>query len=245
MKPSCRRFLLKAIAALAIALVSPAEAQVRITEVTISTRNVELTNFGTTSVNLATWQWCHRRSYAAVGGTIAPGASRQFTVGFNQTSSDLGLYKSSLFGSASDMEDFVQWGASFVNSGREGVAVTKGIWTSGFFFAVPPAGTSLHAKAEPPATGLRTTNWFPGWPHPGFPVPPIRIESIAITAGEWRIIAQSPFLTGAHRADAGPDLTTGLQQVPAPVIAELGNGRIDVRFPAAGERQFARLRAEF
>jgi len=225
--------------------VPPAQAQVRITEVTVSTRNVELKNFGSASVNLATWQWCTRRSYSTVGGTIAAGATRQFTVNFNQTSSDLCLYKSSLFGSTSDMEDFVQWGASFAgNTGREDVAKNKGVWTAGFFFALPSAGKSLHAKAQPPATGLRMTNWFTGWPHAGFPVPDMAFESIGIAGGQWHFIAKSYYLTSAHHVEVRSDLSSPWLPAAAPVITELGSGRIDVTFPATEARQFSRLRVD-
>ena len=218
-------------------------AQVRITEVNISARTVELTNFGPATVNLATWRFCHRFIYISPGGTIAARATLQFNVTFNQTSSDLGLYDSSSFGSPTSMQDFIQRGGS--GNGRESVAVSKGVWTAGFFFAVPPAGKSLHAKAQPPATGLRTTNWFPGWPHTGFfPVPDMAFESVAVTGGEWRIIARSYYLTNAHRVDTRSDLSSPWVPLAAPAITELGAGRIDVRFSATGARQFSRLRAQ-
>ena len=211
---------------------------------TISTRNVELTNFGTTTVDLTNWRFCHRFTYPSPGGTIAPGQSRQFTVTFNQTSSDLCLYSSTNFGSTTDMQDFIQWGGGGI--GRESVAtnVNKQIWTAGFFFAVPPAGKSLHAKSVTPNTGLRTTNWFPGWPHAGFPVPEMKFESIGVVGGEWRIIAQSFYLTNAHLVEVSSDLSSPWQPLAAPAITELGGGRLDVRFPATGTRQFSRLRAQ-
>src|SRR6185503_3999119 len=109
----------------------------------------------------------------------------------------------------------------------------------------PPSGKSFHAKAQPPASGLRTGNWFVGWPHPGFPVPDMAFESVGIVGGEWRVIAKSYFLTNAHRVDVRTDLTSAWQELAAPVITELGNGRIDLRYPSAGMRQFSRLRAVF
>lgn len=242
MKNPCSFFVL-ALAASLLSFAAPAaHAQVRITEVTISTRNVELTNFGPSAVDLTNWRFCHRFIYPSPGGIIAAGATRQFTVNFNQTSSDLGLYNSSNFGSATDMQDFVQWGGGGI--GRESVAVAKGIWTTGFFFTLPPAGKSLHAKAQPPATGLRTTNWFPGWPHAGFPVPAMEFESVTIVGGQWRLIGKSFYLTNAHGVDVRADLTTPWVPVTAPTIVELGGGRLDVRFPATGTRQFTRLRAQ-
>lgn len=233
------RFLLLACAVL-FSTLTTGHAQVRITEVTISTRTVELTNFGLTAVDMATWKFCHKFTYPTVGGTIAPGASRQFSVTFNQTASDLCLYKSSQFGSASDMEDFIQWGAG--GNGRESVAVSKGVWTTGLFFPVPASGLSFHAKTQPPATGLRATNWFVGRPHAGFPVPAPVFESFAVTGGEWRIIANTFYLATALKTEANADLSaTWLLQTPA--VMDLGSGRFDIRFPTSGARQFVRIRA--
>ena len=247
MKITSPMFIVALAASLLQFVATAAHAQVRITEVTMTaTNNVELTNFGAATVDLSPWFFCHRRTYGSrPSGNIAPGQSRMFTVAsLNLTSSDLGLYNSSSFSSTTAMEDFVQWGASFVASGREGTAVAKGIWTTGFFFTVPPAGKSLHAKAQPPATGLRTTNWFPGWPHAGFPVPDMEFESVAIVGGQWRLIGKSYYLTNAHGVDVRSDLTSPWVPVTAPTIVELGGGRLDVRFPATGVRQFTRLRAQ-
>ena len=243
MKNPCSFFVLALAASLLQFAVPAAQAQVRITEVTISTRNVELTNFGTASVDLTNWRFCHKFSYVSPGGTIAAGATRQFTVNFNQTASDLGLYNSSNFGSAAAMQDFVQWGSG--GNGRESVAVSKTIWTTGFFLAVPTAGKSLHAREKRLLdTGSRTDNWFPGWPHAGWPVPDMEFESIAIVGGQWRLIGKSYYLTSAHGVDVRSDLASPWVPVTAPSIVELGGGRLDVRFPATGVRQFTRLRAQ-
>ena len=240
------RLLLLACAVL-LATLNTGQAQVRITEVNLSTRNVELTNFGSTTVSFGTtWQWCRRRNYSAVsaaGESIAAGESKQFTISnLNQTSSDLGLYIGSSFGDPASMQDFVQWGGSFVSTGREGQAVTKEIWSSGFFITVPASGLSFHAKAQPPATGLRTTNWFTGRPHVGFPVPAPVFESFAITGGEWRIIANSYYLATALKTEANSNLSTAWQ-LQTPTVIDLGSGRFDIRFPASGARQFVRIRA--
>lgn len=219
-----------------------APAQVRITEVNVQQQRVELTNFGATSVSLTTWQWCRRFVYSAVGGSIAAGETRQFTVSMDLASSDIGLYRSSLFGSSSDMEDYVQYGASFVFNGREAVAVAKGIWPSGQFLTLPASGLSFHAKGQPPATGSRLPNWFTGRPHQGFPVPAPEFESVNVTGGEWRLVVDSYHLAPALSIEANNDLSlTWLPQTP--VILDLGGGRFDIRFAAAGPRQFARVKA--
>lgn len=239
----CRSLLfLAALVVHAILGSSAALAQLRITEVTISTRNVEVTNFGTASVDVSTWFFCARFTYTSLTGSIDGGASRQFTVSsLNQTSSDLGLYNSSAFGTTTAMQDFLEWGGAGL--GRESVAGTKGIWTAGNFLTVPTTGMSFHARGLS-TSGVRNGNWFVGRPHAGFPVPPIALESIALSGGEWHIVAFSYYLPGAHRVDVNSDLGAAWQQV-TPVILDLGSGRLDFRFPATGLRQFARLRAEF
>ncbi len=222
-------------------LTAIAPAQVRITEVNVQQQRVELTNFGQTTVSLTTWQWCRRFVYSAVGGSIAPGETRQFSVSMDQTSSDIGLYRSSLFGSSTDMEDFVQYGAAGI--GRESVAVAKGIWPAGQFLTTPAAGLSLHAKGQPPASGSRLPNWFTGQPHQGFPVPGPQIESFTVTGGEWRLVVSSFHLASALKAEASADLGP-VWQMQTPAVLDLGSGRFDIRFPASGPRQFARISAQ-
>ena len=248
----CRSLLLSVFALLTAAT---AQAQVRITEVNVSTRNVEVTNFGAASVNLTGWRFCHIFTYPSLSGNIAAGESRQFSVTFNQTASDLCLYRAALagetfsFGDPNFMQDFIQWGAG--GQGRQSVAVAKGIWTNSppasAFFAVPAAGLSFHAKAQPPATGVRNSNWFTGLPHAGFPVPAPELESFAIVGGEWRLIAKSYHLLPALRTEANANLST-VWPVQTPVVADLGltagRRRFDIRFPTTGLRQFVRMRAD-
>lgn len=225
-----------------------ARAQVRITEVHLQAQRVELTNFGTASVNLVSWQWCRLFGYASVGGTISAGESLQFTLAMNQTSSDLCLYRPAnagetfSFGNQIFLEDFLKWGGP--SSGRENVAVTKGIWTANNLLTVPASGLSLHTKAQPPATGPRNGNWFAALPHQGFPVPAPVIESFSLTGGEWRLVVQSFHLLPALRVEANGDLSS-IWQIQTPVTASMGSGRFDIRFPAsAGPAQFVRVRAQ-
>jgi hypothetical protein len=225
-----------------VLLTGVTRAQVRITEVNVQQQRVELTNFGLTSVDLATWQWCRRFVYSTVGGSIAAGETRQFTVSMDAASSDIGLFRSSLFGSSSDMEDYVQYGASFVFNGREAVAVAKGIWPSGQFLTLPAAGLSFHAKDEPPATGSRLSNWFTGRPHQGFPVPAPLFESVNVTGNEWRLVVNSYHPASALITEVNADLGT-VWQLQTPTVVDLGSGRFDIRFPAAGARQFERVKA--
>jgi hypothetical protein len=214
--------------------------QVRITEVNVSARNVELTNFGTTSQSLSGWFFCHRFVYPALSGTLAAGESRQFSVSFNQTSSDLCLYNSSSFGSSTAMQDFIQWGAGGL--GRQSVAVSKGIWTAGTFFSVPAAGISFHAKGLS-TSGLRTGNWFNGLPHAGFPVPDPVLESALLASGQWTVTVNSFYLPPALLPETNTALT-GTWQTATPSVTDLGSGRVRLVFSAGGStRGFTRVRA--
>lgn len=234
--------LLPLTAVLFSGLSLPAAAQVRITEVNVSARNVEITNFGTTTVNLSGWFFCHRFTYPSLSGSIAPGESRQFSVSFDRTSSDLCLYTSSAFASATALEDFIQWGAGGI--GRESVAAAKGIWTTGSFFTVPATGVSYHAKAQPPASGLRLSNWFTALPHAGFPVPAPALETGTLTGGTWTLTVNSRYLPASLIPEVNTSLT-GTWTTPAVTRTDLGSGRVRLTFPAAsGAREFARVRAQ-
>jgi hypothetical protein len=243
MKTPCRALFLCFFAVICHLAGSIAEAQVRMTAVTLSTGKVQVTNFGAASQNLSNWWWCHQFNYSTLGGSIEPGETREFTVpSLTKTGSDLCLYDSSSFASTVSMQDFIQWGTS--GNGRESVAVGKGIWTAGKFLTLPPAGNTYHSRGLT-GDGVRDANWFVGWPTTGFPVPDISVESISISEGKWHIVALSPYLTDAHKADVSDDLGAPWQEVAAPIIQELGGGRIEVQFPAAGVRQFTKLRAVF
>ena len=219
-----------------------AGAQVRITEVTLSSRTVELTNFGTSTVNLAGWFFCHSFIYPSPGGSIAAGQSRQFVLNsLSQSATDLGLYSDSNFASAASMVDFVQWGSG--GNGRESVAVSKGIWTSGTFLTVPASGLSLHAKGLV-TTGQRTGNWFTALPHNGFPLPGPVIETAGLANGQWKVDVSSFHLASALRAQVTSDFSA--DWLPAGGTTEdLGGGKFRLTFPSQGARQFARVQANF
>lgn len=124
---------------------------------------VELINRGNEAININGWRWCARFGYPTIGiadiitGTgngdllIEPGEiiALSIPIDLNDTSSDLGLYTQSPFGTAGNMVDFVQWGTD-VDVGRSDVAVTKGIWLE------------LEEDVydfEPTATNNDTLNW--------------------------------------------------------------------------------------
>lgn len=100
---------------------------------------VELKNTGTGTININGWWLCARIVYRQLtAASLITGADLSLDPGeivtvaagmdLNGGSSDLGLYTSPAFTSASAMVDFLQWGTS-ANVGRSNVAATKGIWT--------------------------------------------------------------------------------------------------------------------
>lgn len=119
-------------------------SQIRYVQVDPATNVVTIQNFGASTVDISGWWICHLFSYDQLSnGTVnsgslnlAPGAQVNLTLGqnLNAASSDLGLYETPSFGSASAMRDFIQWGAS--GQGRENVANSAGIWASGTFLSV-------------------------------------------------------------------------------------------------------------
>ncbi len=110
-----------------------------------STDTLELLNAGTTTIDVSTYFLCHRFSYGALNTltlisgnltTFAPG-EKVVLSGFNLdgSASDVGIYtNNSDFNNASNMVDFMQYGSG--GNGRESVANTKGIWTTGDFVNV-------------------------------------------------------------------------------------------------------------
>jgi len=116
--------------------------QIRIIEADPTNQTIKIKNFGTSEIDISSYWICARRSYGQISSmTILNGDFNlsedeevEFTssVTLNSSSSDLGIYSSNSFGSSTAMLDFLQWGqADF--SGRENVAVTKGIWETGDF----------------------------------------------------------------------------------------------------------------
>jgi hypothetical protein len=118
-------------------------SQIRIVEVTPATNTIVIENFGGTSADISSWWTCHRFNYSQLSSSTVVTGSLNIPAGnqveliisgsMNATSSDLGLYNASSFGSTTAMEDFLQWGAGGI--GRENVAVAKGIWAAGTFIA--------------------------------------------------------------------------------------------------------------
>jgi hypothetical protein len=225
------------MAVASVCLTSMSPAQVRITEVNVSARTVELTNFGSTAVDLTAWRWCHRFTYSSPGGSIAAGQTKQYSLTFNQTSSDIGLYNSSSFASSTAMQDFVQFGGTAI--GRESVAIAKGIWAASQALTVPASGLSFHAKSAAPM-GSRFSDWFVGRPHLGWPVPSPVIESLTLVGSEWRVTLSAYHLAPALGVEVNASLLPQWQAL-VPTKMDLTGGRFLFAFPQTGARQFARI----
>jgi len=123
-----------------------ASAQIRMTNVDPASSLITIRNFGSTTVNIQQYRLCALFEYSSLSGpsvtltngilNLAPGATVTIewaaSSGFNPTASDLGLYMPmGSFSDPANMVDFMQYGNS--GQGREGVAQSAGLWTSGTF----------------------------------------------------------------------------------------------------------------
>ncbi len=137
---------------LAVVLHLQTSAQVRIVEVDPVTETVKLHNYGGSTVDVSAYRLCSLFSYRTLSsqttlqsGSFMLASNADVVVSIagnylNDTAADLGLYlPTGSFGSSTAMQDFTQWGGSFPDgSGRETVAVNKGIWTAGTFVNLTP-----------------------------------------------------------------------------------------------------------
>jgi len=138
-----------ALCMLAIVLTTLGSSQIRMTMVNPENHEIQIKNFGLMSVDISSYRLCARFNYQALNQAavaivtgdfnLSPNESVTLTWlnsgangGFQFEPSDLGLYlPSGSFGSATNMVDFMQYGAG--GQGREPVAVAGGRWTAGDF----------------------------------------------------------------------------------------------------------------
>jgi len=116
-------------------------SQIRYTKIDPVANTLTIHNYGSSAINVSGYFICHLFSYQQLStlttdsGNLMLGAGNDLMIsGFtlNSTASDLGLYiNNSNFANANTMIDFLQWGSS--GNGRESVAVSKGIWSTGDF----------------------------------------------------------------------------------------------------------------
>lgn len=117
-------------------------AQIRLIEVNPSANTVTIKNFGTSMVSISNYWFCSLFNYNQLNTltidsgslNLTSGATVKFSgVNLRDSDADLGLYTTNTFGVAAAMEDFMQWGDA--GNGRESVANTANIWTTGNFLA--------------------------------------------------------------------------------------------------------------
>ena len=131
-----------------------ASSQIRITQVDPFTDEVTIHNFGTTMEPLSGYWFCTKISYGSfasatvVSGSLDLAAGADITLvvnttaGLDNVASDLSIYFTNAggFGLATNMVDFMQYGDDFpAGLGREGEAVSQGLWTAGTFILGDPA----------------------------------------------------------------------------------------------------------
>ncbi len=117
-------------------------AQIRLVAVDPNANQVSIKNFGSSTVDISAYRLCSEFTYTPdltsitlVSGSLNLAAGATVVVqGFaiDATGADLGLYlPTGAFSDANAMVDFTQWLSA--GNGRESVAVTKGIWSTGDF----------------------------------------------------------------------------------------------------------------
>lgn len=116
---------------------------VRISKLDPATNSVSLKNFGSTTVTISGYWFCNFPAYAQVSSmtsttSLNPGEEINISssINFAVADGEFGLYNTNSFGSATAMEDYIQWGSA--NHQRESVAVAKGIWEDDTFINVAP-----------------------------------------------------------------------------------------------------------
>ncbi|MEO1031138.1 MAG: T9SS type A sorting domain-containing protein [Bacteroidota bacterium] len=116
---------------------------VRISKLDPATNSVSLKNYSSTTVPISGYWFCNFPAYAQVSSmtsttSLAPGEEINISssINFAVADGEFGLYNTNSFGSATAMEDYIQWGSA--NHQRESVAVAKGIWDVGTFINVAP-----------------------------------------------------------------------------------------------------------
>ncbi len=118
-------------------------SQIRLVEVNPSANKAIIKNFGNSTINISSYWFCTLFAYDQLSTLTVDSGSLNLVngatvvisgVNLNNSDADLGLYiNNSNFSLASNMVDFMQWGDA--SNGREGVANTAGIWSSGNFLA--------------------------------------------------------------------------------------------------------------
>jgi len=119
------------------------EPNIRILNIDPTTNSVTLKNFGGAEGNISGLWFCNFPAYAQVSSmtsttSLAPNEEVNIasSINFAVADGEFGLYSTNNFGSASAMQDYMQWGSA--GHQREPVAVAAGLWSAGTFVNVAP-----------------------------------------------------------------------------------------------------------
>jgi hypothetical protein len=149
---------LRILLALTAASFTHAKANLVISEIDLVANKVEIVNTGSSTVNMAGYQWCNlwkgSPAYVALATSQIVAAQStattlnlpaggvltfQLTAGFiTDLQGELGLYTTNSFGTSTAIVDYVSWGGDAV---RDAVAAGKvpPIWTTATFVAITAA----------------------------------------------------------------------------------------------------------
>ncbi|MEM6633725.1 MAG: hypothetical protein AAF694_28895, partial [Bacteroidota bacterium] len=127
-----------------VLLLGAAKGQIRILQVDPLTDEISIKNFGASMEDISDYRLCSRFGYTqnltsavtTLSGSpmLMGGDTLVVSWPIDDASADVGLYLAAgSFGSADAMVDFMQYGGAGI--GRESVANTKTIWTTGDFIA--------------------------------------------------------------------------------------------------------------
>jgi len=123
-----------------------AQSQIRLTMVDPISKQISISNYGAVETSIATYRFCSLFEYVSLNqapvtiieGDLSLAQNETVTVqwasgfGFNNSSSDLGLYlPTGSFSSPAAMVSFFEYGAG--QQGRENVAVSAGYWSTNTF----------------------------------------------------------------------------------------------------------------
>lgn len=186
-------YVRRVVAALGVAgtcLVAGAQVQnLRVTEVSPSTGQVEVTNTGAAFSTSLAHPFCHLFNYMSVvpnGTLFGAGEAKIFGVsGMNTLDSDFWLYTSSPFANPANIVHGVKWGPT-ANVGRTSAAVTRvpPMWSGVADFApAPPVGSTLAWDGF----GISPRDWYidqtPTLGSADFTTPGVVANDIAASGG--------------------------------------------------------------
>jgi len=239
----------------AITLAGAAEGQVVISEVDLAGNRVEIVNAGAGNVNITTWLWCNRINGSPFYSTVASASTidaalstaTSLDVGPGEilvvtltagvlpdANGELGLYATGSFSSASEIRDYVLWGAAGI---RDFVAAQAGIWIDNNWIDVSGIGPGDSIQLGAGNPGDAASEYFIGPSSMGVAqfieadaeVEFLQIDVVGTTVG---VCFQS--ISGAvYNLQSTPDVlnTTLWLNAGSPII---GDGDTNYFFDAAG-----------